>query len=370
MLVGKVVAAALFAEKKKIAWGGMKEIASLVIESNTIMNSNNNKYFNSLTKILTNEASLEEKALVDTWAKEKEENARLLEEVSKVWEWSGTYSKELPIDVDAAWGHLENKLPKEAVSQETKVRKLFPSWVAAAAIVGLLALGFWWAYQADSTITVPMAFIETMDQETKEVVLPDGSTVVLNENSSLSYNQNFNNRVVTLKGEAFFEVTKRANQPFEILTTTTKTTVLGTSFNVRAYANKATEVAVKTGKVKVEGLEGKKEQVLLLPNEVAVYHKETNQLQKKIDEGQNAMAWKTKRLSFENTELREVFGVLEQYFDINIEGDSVLLNCRYTGFFEEPKLEEILDIIVFAIPANLKVQKSNKKYIVTGEGCK
>src|SRR5690606_2603405 len=69
------------------------------------------------------------------------------------------------------------------------------------------------------------------------LLLPDGSTVLLNNNSSLDFPQQFtgDTREVILKGEAYFDIKPDASRPFIIHTGKVKTRVLGTAFNIRAY---------------------------------------------------------------------------------------------------------------------------------------
>ncbi|BDS09864.1 FecR family protein [Aureispira anguillae] len=328
----------------------------------------NDKYFNLLSKVLLGNASSEEEKVLEQWTKEDHENQAFVEETTKVWNLSENYAENLPVDTDLAWSKFETKFNQKYPEQKTVIRSLL-TWKVAAAVIGLIALSFWWIYQKDSMVLAPMAQIETGKKEQKEITLPDGSVVMLNEGSSLSYKKSFTTRSVHLKGEAFFEVTKQAGEPFEIITTTTKTTVLGTSFNVRAYENKDVEVAVLTGKVAVEGRKGRKEKVLLLPNEAAVYKIEENTIEKETQVGVNSIAWKTQELVFKNTELSEVIKTLEQYFEVEITGDRKILNCHYTGTFRNSNLDEIFNTIAFTFPTDLKIKKVNKKYILIGQGC-
>lgn len=332
------------------------------------MDINNNKYLKILNKVLLNHASEEEKELLEQWSKKDKENQAFVEETIKVWNLSEQYAEDLPVDTDAAWEKFETKLGTASVqASQTPIRVLNVFWKAAA-IVGILFFAYWWGSSSNELAPV-LAKIETGDEQQKEVILPDGSVVMLNESSKLSYKEAFEPREVHLEGEAFFEVTKQAGESFEIITNTTKTTVLGTSFNVRAYKNEDVEVAVVTGKVAVEGVGANKEKVLLLPNEVAHYNAETNALQKEETSSANALAWKTRELVFKNTELSEVVNTLERYFGVEITGDAPVLKCHYTGRFKNSDLDEIFSAIAFTFPTDLEVKKVGKKYILIGQGC-
>ena len=138
------------------------------------------------------------------------------------------------------------------------------------------------------------------DTEIRQIALSDGSQVWLNVGSQLSYPENFagNHRPVRLTGEAFFEVSKDPKRPFEIETSQTKTTVLGTAFNVRALPGEAqTEVAVREGKVRVEATTVRKS-VLLTENQRAVYDHGAELINKREDGNLNAMSWQRKSVQF------------------------------------------------------------------------
>jgi hypothetical protein len=125
--------------------------------------------------------------------------------------------------------------------------------------------------------------------------LPDSSLAILNKFSKLTYPKQFDedNRVVKLEGESFFEVKRDPNHPFYVFTENTKTRVLGTSFNVKAYKNDVnTEVSVTSGKV-VFFLEGtKKDRLLVLgSNDKATFNKDKVNVLKTQNENLDYLEW-------------------------------------------------------------------------------
>lgn len=329
----------------------------------------NNKHITLLSKVLTKGASLQEKEQLEQWANENSAQKAFVEETTKVWKLSENYAEALPIDTNRAWDKFEAKLGN-STPKPTLLRSLTSYWKAAV-IIGLLAASILWITTQNATLEAPvLEIVETGKHEQKELTLPDGSTVLLNENSRLAYVANFEVREVSLKGEAFFDVTKKNGQSFEIKTNTTKTRVLGTSFNVRAYDKTPVEVAVITGKVAVESIKkGSKEAVLLLPNEAVVYDAIANKMEKTVQVTNNSMAWKTQELVFDNMALGNVIKTLERYFEVEIESDPKILNCHYTGSFKQPKLDEVFNTIAFTFPTDLEIKKVDNKYILVGQGC-
>lgn len=128
-------------------------------------------------------------------------------------------------------------------------------WTVAAAVV-VLVLGGVWAWSLPVTVTAPPG-------ERQMTTLPDGSTVHLNSESSLSYARNFRawpfvdaeTRDVHLDGEAFFDV-RDGERPFVVETADARVRVLGTQFNVRADrgAQTGTRVTVSSGRVRVSSV--------------------------------------------------------------------------------------------------------------------
>ena len=126
---------------------------------------------------------------------------------------------------------------------------------------------------------------------TNRVVLEDGTVILLKPNSSIEYPAKFSvvDRKVTLKGEAFFDVTKDKTRPFIISTSELTVKVLGTSFNVMAYEGaKEISVAVKTGKVSVvkskDDVRNQPQlsEVILTPNQEVVYNTTQEYFSKKL----------------------------------------------------------------------------------------
>ncbi|HOW10845.1 MAG TPA: FecR domain-containing protein, partial [Bacteroidales bacterium] len=109
-----------------------------------------------------------------------------------------------------------------------------------------------------------------------EISLPDGTTVILNAGSFLSYSNDYNhsNRNVTLKGEAYFNVARNENMPFVVNAGPLNITALGTEFNVKAYDEEnAIETTLVTGKVAItrEGSGNDSQAVDLNPNQKAIF---------------------------------------------------------------------------------------------------
>ena len=207
--------------------------------------------------------------------------------------------------------------------------------------------------------------IDLDENETKEIVLPDGSSITLNENSSITYAKNFKEREVELEGEAFFDITKKDGKTFKVFAENTETSVLGTSFNIDANNKNKIELALYTGKVKFSA-NNKSE--ILAPGEIVIYDKSESSLIKEKSAIENEIAWKTKLLRFSNTKIQEVVSDIEDAYqvNINIETDKDS-NCLFSGKFKDASITEILDAISFSF--NSKYTLKDNTYIFEALNC-
>ena len=134
-----------------------------------------------------------------------------------------------------------------------KRRKRSYRWIVAASIAILTLFGGYLFLM--QPVTAAKAIVtNTYPNDIRLLRLPDGSRVWVNQNTKIAYTDEFagDTREVTLSGEAFFEVAKDPDKPFIITSGAVRTTVLGTSFNVEAYAGKPIAVSVRSGLVKVQ----------------------------------------------------------------------------------------------------------------------
>ncbi len=288
-------------------------------------------------------------------AQEREELSRF----DRLWE-AARASDSLPLEVDtsAAWDKVEDRLFGQeegaAVLPSTTTRRGFlaivrpHSWKIAAAISLLLIATWWWQRDTSSAETIPLLAFTTAIGEQQAIELPDGSKVWLNAASSLTYDPNApSQRSVTLVGEAFFEVARDEDKPFVIQTGDVVTTVLGTSFNIRAYADEDLEVAVNTGQVAVQN-ERTEQTVVLQAADVATYQRATAKLVKEQQVAVPSNAWVAGRLEAKGQSLRSLLLALERFYDQKFIVDHpALLDCTLTAVFLQSDMEAAIDLLEF-----------------------
>lgn len=323
------------------------------------------KYLDLIAKYLSGNITQTERSDLLAWAANSEANKLFFDEMIQLWSISADYEETFDTDVEAAWQKLDQKLavkesPAAIEPKEGKVVRLKSfRWLArVAAVLLILAAGLWWLNGPGNIFQDPMMAIETQDSDQQMHELPDGSTVWLNEHTKLSYKQGFKNRIVYLEGEAFFDVERMESNPFMIISGDTKTTVLGTSFNVRAYPEeKQVEVTVESGEVRFEEQEETEveKEVILKAGNAGLYVKESKEVKKIEQQDPNAIAWKKRSLVFENEKFADVVKALERYYKIDIQvSNTKVLNCTLkANKMDNPKLEEVLEMVTYIMEVEL-----------------
>lgn len=241
-----------------------------------------------------------------------------------------------------SWTILEKRLPR--LRRQTLSLRI----MAAAASVAVLCVLGWGAYQM--LAPVPLHTVSTL-AETRSILLPDETEVVLNRYSSLTYPLKFKgkDRKVKLRGEAYFEVSKDPAHPFKVEAEAVMVQVLGTHFNVEAYPqDNRVKTTLLEGSVAVSLLAGIEERLILSPNESAIYNKENKSLTlHPEDNASEEILWRNGTLLFKNITLLEIARQLSNAFHttIHIEG-AALQSYRMTATFsDEETLEEILSLL-------------------------
>ncbi len=321
-----------------------------------------------LARYLAHEVSKAEADQIEKWIQERPENQKIWEDYQLIWRASSNQAYKSKYDADMAWGKVCQKM-QAAPHAETKAvhftkaknrnYKLI-AFLASAAAMLLITFGL---YFNEEETTVEWVSIVTKN-ETKETFLPDGTKVFLNFNSKLSYPLNLEgeNRLVTMEGEAFFDVKPDSLHPFIITVHDSKIRVLGTSFNVMAQKGNALRVDVETGKVRVEHNQQKME---LVKGQGAIVEKDS---MVNVQANSNIIGYKTQIYEFKATSLGEVVSLINNGYhaDIRLE-QSKLASCRLTLMLEKESLDTALAVISETL--NLKLRKEGSTYWLEGAGC-
>ncbi len=296
---------------------------------------------------LQNVATEDELWQLASWIQESPENKHKEESIRKIW--MASENTNFPaLDVDAEWLRFKEKAGIGKIRKNTTTAILLK--VAAVFLLGLFSV---FAY-----LFIPQASEKTYMAESSllEVSLDEGSTVVLNRNATLIVPPSFNKdqRTVYLKGDAYFDV-KKGEKPFFVHADRVSVKVLGTSFYIDDRENlKNAEVIVKNGLVRVSASEDHDNHIVLRKGEVASLKKQV--LNKQFSFDPNYLAWKTRKISFENTPMQEVVNTLNKVYGVTFRIDESLTEKHLTADFNNQKLEEVLHIISLTLDVRIEKQ--------------
>lgn len=233
-----------------------------------------------------------------------------------------------------AWNIIESKISSPSPKVVSISRR---KWIARVAASFILALGAFFLFKL---LNSPNTTISTQMAEVKGVPLPDGSIAFLNASSTLSFENDWSEeRLIELKGEAFFEVKKGST--FRVNTSYGNVEVLGTSFNVRARNGRLT-VVCKTGKVKVSNTAGSESKVIYPDQLITVKNGAINE--PLAVNGQRADIWRRNEFDYEKMPVKEVFSEFERIFDVTVQHNlnENELNSTTSGTFSTKAIEDAI----------------------------
>lgn len=254
----------------------------------------------------------------------------------------------LETPLEKSFRDLETKLESK---KSVKIIHLYKKWAFSIAASLLLFVGLNYFFKTNTIL------YKTSFGEQKTFALQDGSEVILNANSTISFNpkQFKNKRIVYLQGEAFFKV-KKDQKPFEVKTKTGTVQVLGTQFNVRSFSDYF-QVHCYSGKVKVVYKKGEK---ILLPNEVlSVLNGKNVHIAQNIHK---SPLWIHGETSFKSTPVKYVFIALKNQYNMQIDDTKIDKNILFTGTFPNNNQDVALKIVLDAL--QLKAIKKENTIIL------
>ena len=241
-----------------------------------------------------------------------------------------------------------------AVRRPGGLKRMLLAIASAAIVIAMIMV--WSPGEKQQPLTSSTVSTTTGEQKTLE--LPDGSKVILNSNSTLSYDNRFGveKRNVRLQGKAFFHVVKDAAKPFCVQTNNFKTLVLGTSFYVDGdSASNRYSVKLLEGRVRINTVNDK--ETVLLPGEEANWLSGKREFEKHHYDTAYLSAWLKGEIVFNKTPADEAFAMLQRWYGVEIadnrpQKNNLLINGKY----EHAKLDDILKVICFSLNCQVKYE--------------
>lgn len=337
----------------------------------------------------------------EEWTLESQQRAKLVEDARllllamKVPE-SNLAPPDIHRALEKTWHKIEEKENHIYLLKSSKTRfykRMLYSGIAASFFFAMISVWFYNnPFEKDNIVTYKELIAENSEglvEQTNNsnkpqiITLSDGSSVLLQPNSKLSYPKTFsgNERKVYLSGEGFFEISKNPKKPFYVYANEIVTKVVGTSFRVKAYSDQSdVEVLVRTGKVKVKSNDlvnqSNQQEVVLLPNQALRFFRNELKFNKITNITQDETLVKSvgniEQLSFEFTDIpvSQIFETIEQAYLVNIDyPKNKLKDCHLTTSLSDQPLTEKLKIVCKSISANTNFEMNGNQIIIISEGC-
>lgn len=281
--------------------------------------------------------------VLQEWLVANESNQQELEQYRKIWEESGHYMDLGAFDADRAWEKVNESNRQKGLFRRRLKNAYYTLSGIAASILLMMVLSLAGVFEKEQDVAVRL----TADYGSRsEIVLPDGSTVKLNSGSEVTYVYNSKRKVreVYFQGEGFFDVS-RSKTPFVVkMGNGVEVKVLGTSFNLKAYADDPTiQASLIEGHIE---LEHNKDKLTMKAGEMAEFDKRTNQL-KPIDGYLfHSCGWMSNKLYMNDMSLADVCKYLERAYNIDISIEKELgEKIRYNGVIQEETITDVMEAL-------------------------
>ena len=240
-----------------------------------------------------------------------------------------------------------------------KIRHARTAWIAAASVIIMLLAGAGYYWFSGKSASVKAAYGEIMEK-----VLPDGTRVLLNANSKITYAANWNEdskREVWINGEAFFHVKKtQAKSRFVVHANQFDIIVTGTQFNVisKEFMN---SVMLTEGSITLVAKNG--QEMKLVPGDYAAFN--NGVLEKCTATDESILAWRDRKLVFSAIPLRTAISLIEEHYGVTVKlKDSALGEKIMKGILPNDNL----DVMLRSLEAAFQLKATRQGNVITISG--
>ncbi|MDR1173145.1 MAG: FecR family protein [Bacteroidales bacterium] len=371
------------------------------------MNSNRIEITDALiTRYFSGNISPEEQQYLLAWVNANPENEEKLFLMKDIYDAGATIRLHEEAKTREGWDKLQKIIAEKQKTTSAAIGKVnYPHWTdhirryAAIFVLGvsagLLSAHFYSKSQnkEQAAVIAGQCEIKTGKGERVTITLPDGSTIKLNACSSLSYPDDFgrNLRELQFTGEGYFDVQTNADMPFVVKTSGLNIKALGTTFNVRAYADEdVVETTLVKGLVTVENDRNrniatlKPNQVIAIPKKLIattgdreqfVTEKSSTYREKEVQMPEKAeqkavltdriepavyTSWKDGRWIIRSESLESLAKKMERKYDVEFSfEDEASKKYVFAGTLKDYPLEQILEVIRLNAPIQYAVKEKN-----------
>lgn len=262
---------------------------------------------------------------------------------------------------------------KFAVHSSISRLRILRRIAAAAAVLVLISMSAYWIFEMGGSSNTPVAEqLATTQYTGKQAVnLPDGSVVILNEGSQLSFTEAFGKekREISFSGEGYFDIVPDSDRPFVVHTGRVTTTVLGTAFNLTAYEDQPEiSVTVEHGEVAVGEVDKIYDKIR--PKEQIRVDKKTRSYEKEMADLSKVLAWKEDFLILTETTIEEAAELIgaRYHVEVSVQNEALKKCTMNAAFMYGESLEQVLRVVTGVLQADFTIN-DHKVEIIGGRKC-
>lgn len=319
----------------------------------------------SIQKIATSE----ELAILNKWLREKEENVAYYCQLEEIWNSGKNLSEEVVHD---NWKMLAEKIIIRSQKEQPIIplKKSRMVWIryAAAMFVGVLIASAVWLMLSDiserSQQHILIQNVVYNKTGVQSLVLPDYSEVWINEQTRITYPEEFRGktRSVILDGKAYFDIRKDPEKPFIVQLGNVEIEVTGTEFFVESVLEKESLITLISGAVSLNYKDsiGSIRTIPLMPGEQARINRLDGSVEiEDIDTGYY-VAWKDGIYRFTDEPLEKIVPLLAKRYGLDIQITPSLRNKRFTGrVIQGENIEDVLNSFGKSYPIKYRISGKN-----------
>ena len=317
-----------------------------------------------LTAYFAGAATPDEERMLWEWICASDENRRVFAELRAVWQ-RGRMQRpdtQLPARFVRSLNGLNRRIDALDAAPVRKGRLIPLRRFAAAAAVAAILVASFMTYRI---VTAPFVHsFHNADTVAMHVAMPDGTDVWLGPGTSLSYDDTFriDGRNVELDGEAYFDVTHDAGQPFVVTAPAFRVRVLGTVFNVRSFSGEpVAEATLAEGSVALQHAGGRN-LICLHPGQQAVYDAEAELLEVNEVPVGDLLLIRYGVVTLDNATLPEIVARIERTYGVSLRiGAQQIPGERYNfSFQKDASVEDVVELLQFVSGCRFEIIQLNR----------
>jgi transmembrane sensor len=318
--------------------------------------------WDAIGRFLAGESADDEAAQVAAWLAAHPEDAAIVERVNGAANRVAT-QRGVPIDTEAALTRVLAQRGATSVDPSVRVLSPRPSRVrwtrplAVAAALGVIVASTWWMRTTSitdpSTTTIASHSVRTTAGQIDSLTLADGTAVVLGPSSVLTVTEGYgaSSRVVTLEGDGYFVVSRDDARPFTVRAAGTDVVDLGTAFSVRTHADGQLDVAVASGRVRIEARGGAANALELGAGDAATLGAAAVVAERVTVDSAETFAWTRGELILRDTPMPAVRDLVQRWYGLTLDVPPTLADRRVTATFRNESPTVAVNAIALSLGA-------------------